>query len=374
MKILFPIGYVYPAENGGPALTIYWLAKALKKKGIDVFIFSTNNFTNGKVEVDKLIPTDFGSVVYLKTGNPNYSLKFIWYTISKIHKFDFIVITSIFAPSSILFAIYASLIKKRIVISPRGELDDLAMVYSKWLKIFILDLYSIFLRNNIMFHVTSQMELFFFRKTKLNNFKVNLIPNYMELPNLQTDSVDFDNILFIGRFHPKKGLENLIEALAISKEFIPSNLSLKLAGDANNPYGNKIKQLIKLKQLETRVKFVGEVKNLTKEKLYAGALFTIVPSHTENFGNVVIESLSQGTPVIASQGTPWEILKEKSIGLWVENDPISLSKAIDSLILLKGKNEYIEMRSEGRRFVEEYFNIDNGVKNWVSLFESLKAN
>jgi glycosyltransferase involved in cell wall biosynthesis len=260
------------------------------------------------------------------------------------------------------------------VISPRGELDDLAMVYSKWLKIFILDLYSIFLRNNIMFHVTSQMELFFFRKTKLNNFKVNLIPNYMELPKLQTDSVDFDNILFIGRFHPKKGLENLIEALAISKEFIPSNLSLKLAGDANNPYGNKIKQLIKLKQLETRVKFVGEVKNLTKEKLYAGALFTIVPSHTENFGNVVIESLSQGTPVIASQGTPWEILKEKSIGLWVENDPISLSKAIDSLILLKGKNEYIEMRSEGRRFVEEYFNIDNGVKNWVSLFESLKAN
>ena len=65
-----------------------------------------------------------------------------------------------------------------------------------------------------------------------------------------------------------------------------------------------------------------------KYKLYANAYFSILVSHSENFGNVVIEALSQGTPVIASKGTPWEQLAEKA-GFWIDNDENSIACCID---------------------------------------------
>ncbi len=105
MKILFPIGYIYPAENGGPALTIYWLAKELKKNNVDVTIISTSKYTNNKILSDKWYDSDFGKVIYLETINPNYSIKFIFYNLNRIKYFDLVVITSLFAPSSIIFSL-----------------------------------------------------------------------------------------------------------------------------------------------------------------------------------------------------------------------------------------------------------------------------
>ena len=53
-----------------------------------------------------------------------------------------------------------------------------------------------------------------------------------------------------------------------------------------------------------------------------------MPSHNENFGNVVVESLSQGTPVIASTGTPWKILEKYHAGYWIKNNPENIAKKI----------------------------------------------
>lgn len=40
----------------------------------------------------------------------------------------------------------------------------------------------------------------------------------------------------------------------------------------------------------------------------------LLVSESENFGNVIIEALSQGTPVIASCGTPWAEIEKKNAG------------------------------------------------------------
>ena len=116
MNVLFPIGYIYPAENGGPALTIYWLAKALNINKINVSIISTSKFTNNKVLTDIWLNTNYGNVIYLKTGNPNYSIKFIHYTLRRMKLFDIVIITSVFAPSSIIFSIFAMILKSKFPI------------------------------------------------------------------------------------------------------------------------------------------------------------------------------------------------------------------------------------------------------------------
>jgi glycosyltransferase involved in cell wall biosynthesis len=56
-----------------------------------------------------------------------------------------------------------------------------------------------------------------------------------------------------------------------------------------------------------------------------------VPSYTENFAIVVAEALAHGVPVIASKGTPWSRLEEMKCGLWVDNDPETLARAIRSI-------------------------------------------
>ena len=49
-----------------------------------------------------------------------------------------------------------------------------------------------------------------------------------------------------------------------------------------------------------------------KNKVIASNMALVLPSKSENFGNVVLEALAQGTPVIASKNTPWQILDLKN--------------------------------------------------------------
>jgi glycosyltransferase involved in cell wall biosynthesis len=179
-----------------------------------------------------------------------------------------------------------------------------------------------------------------------------------------------DYLLYIGRFHAKKAIENLIFAVSNSHIFKSSRFHLLLAGDCNNEYGDKIKEIVNKLNLQQKVKFIGEVKKMEKEKLYANAYVTILPSHTENFGNIVVESLSQSTPVIASTGTPWNQLKEFGIGSWVSNEPEIIKMAIEEIIELDTFN-YEEMRNRCRPFVESNYNIKNGVNKWIEYFQSL---
>lgn len=123
--------------------------------------------------------------------------------------------------------------------------------------------------------------------------------------------------------------------------------------------------------LENKIEFVGELFGEDKEAIYANAFCTIVPSHTENFCNVVIESLSQNTPVIASKGTPWAILNEMKIGYWVDNSSDSLAKTIDSFLLLN-VDDYNLMRISSRKFIELNYDICKGVYIWNRVLSEFK--
>src|SRR5690554_3686578 len=83
-----------------------------------------------------------------------------------------------------------------------------------------------------------------------------------------------------------------------------------------------------------KVEFKGHVQGVDKENLHAESM-AVLPSETENFGNVVVESLNQGTPVIASKGTPWEMLEKFNSGFHVVNTPQNLSSAFESLFIMK---------------------------------------
>src|SRR5690606_16935799 len=117
-------------------------------------------------------------------------------------------------------------------------------------------------------------------------------------------------------------------ALSMSSIFLSSDFVLDIVGSYENrhqKYFDYLMQLIQEYDLEDKVIFSGHLTGEAKEKKYAESYFLILPSESENFGNVVIEAMNQGTPAITSKGTPWEILETYKAGFHTDNSPGQLA-------------------------------------------------
>ncbi len=132
-------------------------------------------------------------------------------------------------------------------------------------------------------------------------------------------------ILYLGRIHPIKNLEALVE----TSGDLPDRWALVMAGNAGIPeYFHKLE---KIDNWAKKVIYLGDVRGTLKWSLIKKAQVLVLPSHSENFGNVVLEALSVGTPVIASKGTPWSILELKNAGLWIDCNSVILREALYSV-------------------------------------------
>src|SRR5690606_13297953 len=102
----------------------------------------------------------------------------------------------------------------------------------------------------------------------------------------------------------------------------------------NQNYLDHLHRLIDELNLAEHVEFRGHVIGDDKEIAYAESYALILPSESENFGNVVIEAMNHGTPVIASKGTPWSILEAWKCGYHIKNSPEEIAESLDKLISL----------------------------------------
>ncbi|GAB3962242.1 hypothetical protein GCM10028805_62940 [Spirosoma harenae] len=178
-------------------------------------------------------------------------------------------------------------------------------------------------------------------------------------------------LLFIGRLHPIKAIDQLIQALGTSILFRESDFRLIVAGPViDQAYYQTLTQLVDELGLPNKVSFIGLVQSEQKQILYANAYVTILPSHTENFGNVVIESLAQGTPVIASTNTPWQILETERVGSWVSNEPDTLKRAIERYLTM-GPDDYHQYRVRAADLARREFCIHEGIGEWEHLYKQL---
>jgi glycosyltransferase involved in cell wall biosynthesis len=101
--------------------------------------------------------------------------------------------------------------------------------------------------------------------------------------------------LFLGRIHPKKGLSLLLQAFAEVRYG-----KLVIAGPDNDGYATVLAQQARALRIDERVLFIGPVQGAQRLSILQDADVFVLPSHHENFGNTVIESLACGTPVIVS--------------------------------------------------------------------------
>lgn len=376
-KILYPISAYFPSQVGGPSNSLYWMCTGLKNSNlIETRVIATNAGieNNLDIKLNQWYNKDNNSFLFIKSNGLlplNFILKSVW----NIHKSHIIHLNSFFhSPSIIIAIINAIFFKKKIVVSVRGELYPYALeTFRPKLKKIFIKLWKT-LSSNLVIHCTVETEREYVNAIFNNKVETALLPNYILRPKEQEVLINNTNkyILFLGRLHQIKGLEGLLSAVKASKNFASSKIKIKLAGKGNKDYEAKLKSLVEEMSLNDKVEFLGQVEGEAKEKLIANAYFLILPSFTENFGNVVVEALMHGTPVIASKGTPWEILEKNKAGFWVDNTTESLSKTLNTVTIIKEK-EYEAYRKNAKDIALREYDIENNYKNWERFYTNLDA-
>jgi len=105
--------------------------------------------------------------------------------------------------------------------------------------------------------------------------------------------------LFLGRIHPKKGVDNLISAFSQIASFNP-NRHLVLAGPVSPSYRRFLDHLIVSCAIESQTTWTGHLDGNMKWAAYSSSTLFCLPSHQENFGVSVAEALSASLPVAIS--------------------------------------------------------------------------
>jgi glycosyltransferase involved in cell wall biosynthesis len=205
------------------------------------------------------------------------------------------------------------------VVSTHGMLNDWAMVYKPWRKRIYLNIAGRRLLNRAAaVHCTCEGE----RKQALNwlpRDNVRIVPlsfdrtEFDQLPGPELScaqfpdlSVDATKLLMLGRLHPVKRVELVIDAVVkLRKQNISAHLYL--AGPAEDArYVAQLQDAVSRHDLHDFVHFLGTVDGELKVSLYQACDLFLLPSWQENFGMGVPESLAAQTPAITTRCVdPW---------------------------------------------------------------------
>lgn len=143
-------------------------------------------------------------------------------------------------------------------------------------------------------------KLFSSKEGRVGLRKIFVVHNIVKLPDvLPKKTKVFDgtlHLIFLSRIHPKKGIEYLLDALAL----VNFPFSLSIVGEGNDEYVENLKFKVKSLGLTKDIKWIGSVYGEKKYQLLAENDVFILPSYNENFANVVIEAIAVGTTVLLS--------------------------------------------------------------------------
>jgi glycosyltransferase involved in cell wall biosynthesis len=212
--------------------------------------------------------------------------------------------------------------KAKLVVSPRGAFSAWAMSHgSRFKKLFWPLLQRPALVRASCFHATAEAEYEDIRRLGFNQ-PVAVIPNGIDVPELMLRTPSsFRTLLFLGRIHPVKGVDVLLNAWAAVMDRFADWRLLVVGTDMG--YRKECGYLETLKALATKLKakritFVGPLYGEAKLAAYREAGLFVLPSHSENFGVTIAESLAAGTPAIVTKGAPWSGLAEQGAGWWID--------------------------------------------------------
>jgi glycosyltransferase involved in cell wall biosynthesis len=175
--------------------------------------------------------------------------------------------------------------------------------------------------------------------------------------------------LFMGRVHPKKGCDLLIEAFAKALAD-HSEWHLVIAGPDQVGWQEKLQHLAERLGIASRITWTGMISGGMKWGALRAAEVFVLPSHQENFGIVVAEALAAGAPTLISHKVNiWREVQADGAGLVAEDTLSGTCEFFRSYLNLPDE-EKLAMRQLARQCFEQRFEIKKAAN---TLHEVLAA-
>lgn len=336
MKLLHVVPTYFPAERyGGPIHSVHGLCRALVQTGHSVDVCTTSVDGSSRLDVPEGTPVDVDGVRvrYFRSWFDRlyWSPAMSAHLRSRISGYDAVHLHSVFLYPTSSAAFWATRRAVPYVLAPRGMLvPELISAKSGWVKRAWI---AAFERRNLAgaarVHVTSAQEAEDLQRCGLGLAPTMILPNGVDIGEHAPRKVTAGQVLYLGRLSWKKNLMPLLDALAAIPE-----ATLVLAGPDDEGLATALKQRAELAGCADRIRIVGAVGPDQKRKLFATSACTVLPSLNENFGNVVIEALAQGCPVVVSPGVGARTIVEECGGGLVAagGDAASLRSSIAELL------------------------------------------
>lgn len=280
---------------------------------------------------------------------------------------------------SVLSCLVAKWYKIPVILSPRGMLTSYTFGNrNSFSKRIIHKLMGEILLKYCHIHATSEQE----KRDILTIVQPKSIRVISNLVSLGTGAVASEyrtavmkdkkstvfKMIFLSRIEEKKGLELLFEALTLVK--FPWQLTI--GGTGKEEYVQSLKYKVEHLALNNRINWVGQVSNEHKFNLMARHDLTVLTSYNENFANIVVESLSVGTPVLISKFVGLaDYVADKNLGwltgLNIEEIKTGIIQAYQDIEKRK------EIRSTAPLQINADFNDSTLVKQYVELYKEILA-
>lgn len=176
-------------------------------------------------------------------------------------------------------------------------------------------------------------------------------------------------ILFLSRVHVKKGINFLVEAADVLRNEL-QGYKILVAGEGEADYVAEMKRMIADNGLLDIVQLIGGVYGDEKWRLFQTSDFFVLPTHSENFGLAIAESLASGTPVITTVGTPWNDLNSSNSGAWIEIGTQPLVETLRRFLSLS--DEDLEtMGKNGRKLIETKYSAKVMAEEMMEVYQSI---
>ena len=242
---------------------------------------------------------------------------------------------------------------------------------------FTLDLIKIWAKNNLGERfdslIATSKPVYDYAKDAYDGPKY-IIPNGIDLKRFSPKNKKIDkfvdgrvNILFVGRFDERKGLDYLIDAFEILKKRHRNIQLIIVGGGSRKPF---YEELVKEKRLDDVV-FTGYVSDEDLPRYYATCdIFCSPAIHGEGFGVVLQEAMATGKPVVgfANAGYKQVITGDAKRFLVKPKDLDGLVKSIETFI--EDENLRKKFGKWGLKEVKKY-SWENVGKQNLKVYKSL---
>lgn len=321
-KLLILVEWFSPGyKAGGPIQSCANLCYALKDR-YDIYVLTTDT-DHGEdkpypgIEANKwILNADWGIQIFYAKKATLTSRQLA----SEIHQLsaDYVYLNHLFNPLFVVYPLWLTglgKIKSKVVVCPRGALNESALNIKRYKKIPLLLLYKwMGIQQKIKFHATNQQEQQAIEKYFPGSTIqiADNLPKMLQAPFQTCEKKPGSlNCIFIARI---VSIKNLLFLLQLLKD-VKAQMNLTVIGPKEDEsYWAECRTCMQQLPENIKVQYEGAVNNaLLQSKIQQHHLY-ILPTAGENFGHSIFEAMLAGRPVLISDQTPWLHLQQANAG------------------------------------------------------------